>query len=137
MCPRSASLCLRDAGAYRATANAMTRNESALAANAQPAPATATTSPPSDGPTARPILVSTELSAAACRSWSGGTMSGWIDCQVGPTIEVPQPIRNVSVSSSHGGTSATMASTALMWTASPWAATAVPGLPPGLPGSTS
>jgi hypothetical protein len=34
-------------------------------------------------------------------------------------------------------TSATMASTALMWTASPWAATAVPGLPPGLPGSTS
>ena len=73
----------------------MPTNDTALSANTQPGPTAATTTPPSAGPTARARFMFNPLSAAACGSRARSTRSGWIACQEGAAIALPQPSAKV------------------------------------------
>jgi len=89
----------------------MPRNDSALNPKTHPAPAAATTTPPSAGPTARARFMFTAPSADACPSCSRSTNSGWMACHDGPIRAVPQPRRKVRASRGTGDSASAKAST--------------------------
>ena len=70
--------------------------------NTQAGPASATTTPPRAGPTARPRLNVRAPSAMAWGNSALGTSSGWMACHAGSVSAVPTPRKNVSVSSESG-----------------------------------
>ena len=80
------------------------RNEMALIRKTQAGPASATTTPPSAGPTARPRLKVRAPRAMAWGNSARGTSSGWMACQAGSVRAQPTPSRKVSVSSESGVT---------------------------------
>ena len=80
------------------------RNEMALIRKTQAGPASATTTPPRAGPTARPRLNVRAPRATAWGNSARGTSSGWMACHAGIVSAQPTPRKNVSVSSESGVT---------------------------------
>ena len=79
-----------------ATTTAIPTNDTALRAKTQPAPAAATTTPPTAGPTARATFMFSPFNAAACGRSSRSTRSGCIACHAGLATALPQPKAKVS-----------------------------------------
>src|SRR5579859_7812531 len=72
------------------------KNDAAFSRNDHPAPAAATTIPPSAGPTARATLNPAEFKATAEACCAGETTSGVIACQAGSFMTAPSPSRKVN-----------------------------------------
>src|SRR2546430_13793707 len=83
----------------RYTTTSTATKDTALSANTRAGPATATRTPPTAGPIARPMFTGNALSVTAGVSSEGGTSSDVIACQVGASIATPPPSANVSARS--------------------------------------